>query len=148
MSDDKPSGEVQFHTFDLFGAASFKDRIRLVEDAVLKTNCVEPVVMVPHILVNSREELSTWEAQWLLEGHEGVMIRSLGGPYKQGRSTEREGYLLKLKQFKDSEAIVLGSYEQMHNENEAKTNALGHTERSTEKAGMVPAGVLGGATRA
>ena len=32
----------------------------------------------------------------------------------------------------------------MHNDNEAETNALGRTERSTKKEGMVGAGTLGG----
>ena len=78
------------------------------------------------------------------EGYEGAMVRSIDGPYKFGRATENEGYLLKIKRFVDSEAVVLNCYELMHNDNEAETNALGRTERSTKKEGMVGAGTLGG----
>jgi hypothetical protein len=71
------------------------------------------------------------------------MLRDPNGPYKFGRSTRKEGYLLKLKRFCDSEAEVIGVVELMHNGNEAKTNALGRTERSTRKAGKTGMGVLG-----
>ena len=40
-------------------------------------------------------------------------------PYKQGRSTVREGYLLKVKTFLDDEATVVRFEERMHNGNEA-----------------------------
>jgi DNA ligase-1 len=72
------------------------------------------------------------------------MIRSTAGPYKFGRSTEKEGWLLKLKRFEDSEAVVLGCYELMHNANEATKDELGHTKRSSHKANKQGRGTLGG----
>ena len=75
--------------------------------------------------------------------YEGIMIRSGNGPYKFGRSSAKEGYLLKLKRFADDEARIVGFDEMLHNENEAFLDKLGHTKRSTKKDGMVPAGVLG-----
>lgn len=42
-----------------------------------------------------------------------------------------------------AEAVVLGVTELMHNGNEAKTNALGHTERSHKKEGLSGSGVMG-----
>ena len=71
------------------------------------------------------------------------MVRSMNGPYKQGRSTLKEGYLLKIKRFVDEEAIIIGFDEKMHNTNEAKVDALGYTERSTSKEGMIGASTLG-----
>ena len=71
------------------------------------------------------------------------MVRKPDAPYKFGRSTLKEGYLLKVKRFTDAEAKIIGFEERMYNENEATTDALGHTERSTHKAGMKPAGDLG-----
>lgn len=95
------------------------------------------------VVVNNIEELSKLESVWLAQGFEGVMLRSFTSPYKNGRSTLREHYLLKLKQFKDSEAKVIGFVEQMHNMNEAELDELGHTKRSRHQENMVPAGTLG-----
>lgn len=99
--------------------------------------------IVRHTLVSSVDELLKLEQQAVDQGYEGLMIRSMNGPYKCGRSTMKEGYLLKIKRFEDSEALVLDYEEQMHNTNEAKKDAFGKTERSTAKDGMVPKGVLG-----
>lgn len=93
--------------------------------------------------IYSQEELDSFEKKCLEEGYEGVMIRDPEGPYKNGRSTEREGYLLKIKQFKHGEAVIIGFEEKMHNQNEAKEDAFGYTERSHHKDGMLPSGTLG-----
>lgn len=95
------------------------------------------------VRVNNEEELLTYEQFCLSQGYEGIMLRSPDGPYKCGRSTEKEGYLLKLKRFEDAEAWVTGFEERMHNANEQKRDAFGHAERSSHKANMVPTGMLG-----
>jgi DNA ligase-1 len=99
--------------------------------------------IVAHELISCVDELKAYEEKVLAEGYEGVMLRSLSGPYKCGRSTLKEGFLLKLKRFMDSEARILGYEEQMHNTNEAKTDAFGNTERSQAQSGLIPKGVLG-----
>ena len=90
-----------------------------------------------------KQDLEGFEKTCLSLGYEGLILRDPQGPYKFGRSTAKEGYLLKLKRFKDSEARVLAVEELMHNANEAKTNELGNTERSSHKANLVPAGTMG-----
>ena len=95
------------------------------------------------VMVNNAEELTLLEENWLAQGFEGVMLRSVTSPYKNGRSSLNEHYLLKLKQFKDSEAVVIGFEELLHNENEAIEDELGHSVRSSHKANMVPANTLG-----
>ena len=80
----------------------------------------------------------------LSKGAEGVMVRTPDGPYKEGRATERSGWLVKVKRFVDSEAEVLGSFEEMHNENEKEENELGRSKRSSKAEGLVPSGRLGG----
>lgn len=101
------------------------------------------IVPVEHAMMFTQEHLDRLEAGLTEKGFEGVMVRSLDGPYKHGRSTAKQGYLLKIKRFEDGEAEVIDVLEMMHNENEAKTNELGRTERSTAKEGLVPAGVMG-----
>jgi len=89
-------------------------------------------------------QLAAYEEKCLAEGYEGVMVRDPAGPYKCGRSTEREGWLLKIKRFEDAEAVVLEPYEGMTNQNEAGLDAFGRTKRSMAQAGMIGRGELGG----
>ena len=88
-------------------------------------------------------ELQAYEAEQLAKGYEGVMVRSPNSPYKCGRSTENEGYLLKIKRFEDSEAVVVGIEEEMENQNVATKDAFGRTERSAHKENKAPKGTLG-----
>ena len=101
------------------------------------------VTVISQETIHNAEELLVMEAGALQQGHEGLMVRSVNGRYKHGRSTEKEGILLKLKRFADSEAVVLDTVPLMHNDNEATENELGHTKRSTAKAGLVAQNALG-----
>ena len=146
MSDDKPADGIKLYVFDRFAPPSHPFEIRyggirgLKESGVLDEN----VVVVEHRTVNSIEELEQWEQSYLTRGFEGLMIRSFTGPYKQGRSTEAEGYLLKVKRFEDAEARIDSYYEEQENQNFEFTNELGRTARSSHKAGMVGKNRLGG----
>ncbi len=100
--------------------------------------------LVEHIRVHSIDELDALEAAWLEAGNEGVMLRAIDGRYKEGRSSEKEQILLKLKRFSDSEAVVTGTYELEHNSNESFVNELGRTARSSAQAGKVGLDTLGG----
>lgn len=100
-------------------------------------------VVVPHLVCNDLAELASLEEEYVAQGYEGIMIRSPDGAYKFGRSTTREGGLLKLKRFEDAEAVVIGVEEQMHNANEATTDNLGRTKRSSHAAGKVGMNMLG-----
>jgi DNA ligase-1 len=93
--------------------------------------------------IDNHLDLSEYENGVLGEGFEGVMIRHPDGKYKMGRSTVRDGILLKLKKFDDAEAKVVAVHEMMHNENEATLSELGVNKRSHKKEGMLPASKLG-----
>lgn len=101
------------------------------------------VVLAPMHHIDNLEALLDLEASYLLMGYEGVMLRSPMSPYKYGRATVKENYLLKLKRFADGEAEIIGFTEQMENTNEKKTNALGRSERSSAKAGKKGKDTLG-----
>lgn len=99
--------------------------------------------ILPFKGIYSVEELRNYESKVLNKGYEGVILRTPESPYKCGRSTWKERWLLKLKVFLDSEAEVIGLEEQYSNTNELEENELGLSKRSGKKAGKVPAGVLG-----
>lgn len=99
-----------------------------------------PRVRVEKILpvqLGSIEEVEDYEARCLSEGYEGVMVRSGDSPYKCGRSTRQEGWLLKIKRFQDSEAKIVGVAELQRNTNEQKQDAFGYAERSSKMGGKV-----------
>ena len=132
----------QFHVFDYISTSlleSYAERMAKLEALSLPVYCVK---LLPKLITTS-DEFNKYEEECLAAGHEGVMIRNLTGPYKCGRSTVKQGYLLKVKRFKDSEAIVIGFEEQLRNENVAEEDELGHTKRSKAQAGLIPAGTLG-----
>lgn len=142
MSEDgKP--DVHLYAFDSFNPEivekGFSERLAYVS----KQECSAPVMALNHRTVLNLEDLMEMEEAYVQMGFEGMMVRSLDGPYKFGRATQKQGWLLKIKRWEDAEATVIGFEERMRNGNEATTNALGHTERSSHKAGMIGRGDLG-----
>jgi DNA ligase-1 len=101
------------------------------------------IVVLEHKEIKSEAELIAYQEWCIEQGYEGVMLRRPSASYKYGRSTLKEQTLVKLKVFEDGEAKVLGMTEEMHNANEATTNALGHTERSSHKENKVGKGRMG-----
>jgi DNA ligase-1 len=132
--------DFRLHVFDRWDSKdSFADR----KPTLSRYDGVDGVDLVEHVLLLNQEDLDAYEARMIELGYEGVMIRSPLGRYKYGESTEREGYLLKLKRFLDAEAIILSVGEQQSNTNEATTNELGYTSRSSSKVGKVGKGTFG-----
>jgi len=137
-----------FHVFDYFSNAPypFNERTLCVEQIIADFYERYPeadIRAVPQHLCVCADDLDTLEARFLAGGYEGMMIRAHDGTYKCGRSTEREGGLVKVKRFVDGEAVIVGFEEEMHNANEATRSATGRTERSTAQAGLVGKGTMG-----
>jgi len=139
-------GEPQFifHVFDDFSQpeAPFQERLASAE-ARLKDLNHPHCQLVEHQLITSVSEFEAAERSFVEQGFEGLMLRSLTGHYKFGRSTLRENILIKVKRFSDSEALVIGFEELMHNNNVATMDALGHTKRSSHQDGKHGLDTLG-----
>lgn len=130
--------ELKFYVFDRITDDPYKDRWwGISPDEQNQVNKLR------NFLVASPEEVQELEAGFLQMGAEGVMLRDPEGRYKQGRSTLKEGILLKVKQFVDEEATIIDFEEKMHNANEATVGELGQTKRSSHQENMIPCNTLG-----
>lgn len=116
----------------------YLDRIKYLQTLQLPEWCT---VLEPKKI--ERGELEAYNLECLEKKYEGCIIRTAPSPYKYGRSTFREQYMIKVKQFIDDEAVVIGVNEEVHNANEATVSALGYKERSSHSANMVGKGTLG-----
>lgn len=129
-----------FDWADPTSTLGYADRRRyMLEQAIGIPRCE----IVWQYMANNEDELLQYESNMIEQGYEGVILRDPEGLYKQGRSTSRQGYLIKLKRFQDSEAIISGFEELMSNQNEKKVGAHGLTERTSHRANMVPMDTLG-----
>lgn len=116
---------------------------RLWEISTEYPSIIQHLRAVPSFFCKNPEQLLQLEAQWLDAGYEGLIVRDPDGLHKQGRSTVREGGLLRIKRFVDAEAVVIGIAEGQTNTNSAQSNELGLQFRSTHQDGMVPNGQVG-----
>lgn len=130
--------KLNFYIFDLISEQPYVMRYDSITE-----NFEDNVYRAWSTYVKSPEEVSEHEEALLEAGAEGIMLRDPEGKYKQGRSTLKEGILLKVKRFTDEEAVVVGFEEKMHNANEATTGELGQTKRSSHQENMVPCNTLG-----
>lgn len=133
--------DVTFYAFDHIQDvdADYLTRYERLEES-------DNVVVLEQIGVSDLMTVKGLEEMYINQGFEGVMLRKSRGPmskYKYGRATAKSCTLLKVKRFQDSEARITG-FEEIHsNQNEATTDALGHTVRSNHQANMRPMGTLG-----
>lgn len=135
--------DARFYVFDLWDAPyGYRERWHELQRLTEKLTGL-PVDLLESALIEDRSQLDAYEEAAVNKGFEGLILRAPNAPYKCGRSTVKEGYLLKLKRFEDSEAVVIGVEEEMFNGNEAQTNELGRTKRSTAQAGLTGKGTMG-----
>lgn len=144
MSKD---GEPDF-TFNVFDCFDIEGDFNVRINTLKHFFHVNPSIpswlkFVPHYLIEDRAELDRMLEHALQSGYEGIVVRKIEGHYKHGRSTKKEGLLLRLKPWEDAEAEILGFIEQQHNANEATINELGNTSRSTHQENMVGKDTLG-----
>jgi DNA ligase-1 len=139
IMSEEGTPDFKYLVFDHISDAPYHARLPNVMNYA-KIGSVIPVLQT---IVKTQEQLLQWEAKYVEEGYEGVMIRDPEGRYKFGRSTVNEGILLKVKRFEDDEALVIDFQEKFHNDNPAEKDELGNTKRSSHQENLRPAGTLG-----
>lgn len=144
---DGDISDLQFFVFDHIGDldAPYRARFFSVYDRFepIDTDTRDRVMVSPMVVAHSWEDVAALERGYVSQGWEGVITRDPEAPYKCGRSTAREAFMGKLKQFRDAEFKIVGFEERMHNGNEATVSETGRTKRSTAKAGKTGRGDLG-----
>jgi DNA ligase-1 len=149
LSTIEGSPWMLWHAFDYIGAEAlhlpYHKRHGMLYDLLksLPAQYAEHVRLVPTKIAQNEEQLLQIHAGHMNAGYEGSIIRDPDGMHKAGRSTVREGGLLRIKDFMDSEAVVIGITEGESNGNAATIDARGHTKRSSHKENMTPNGQVG-----
>lgn len=147
MSKQADWSDVRLHVFDHLQDlnAPFTERFEMAREAVAKINLPERAILVPHDRLTTIEEINSFEVEALGNGLEGIMLRNPLRTYKCGRSTMgvKDQGLVKVKRTVQSEAVIIQVLPRMHNANEATTNELGNTHRSSHKENLVPLDIVG-----
>lgn len=135
----------EYHVFDYVKTSLKKPYLERIDDLIeaVKKIEVDFVKIISPEIVPNLDMLLKMEKLYLDAGYEGIMLRTAESPYKCGRSTVREGYLLKLKRFLDSEAKIIDIEQFHHNANELEKDAFGYAKRSSKKEGKIPLDMLG-----
>ena len=137
--------DLTYHVFDFLPqhdarSWSFSHRYDRAHEAVERLRDLGlPVRLVRQAVIEDIEGLEFIDRKHIEQGYEGTMVRGMSSPYKHGRSTTKEGYLLKMKQFEDAEGRVTGFKELEHNANEL----LASGRRATKKEGKTAGNTLG-----
>ena len=127
--------DVSFWLFDYISDDIYEKRLQYLYDHY--------TMVIPQYIVQSLNDILEFEAKILKDGYEGIVLRSPTAKYKYGRSTVNEAALLKLKRFTNGEATIINMEEKLHNANEATTDALGHTKRSSHQENKVGMDTMG-----
>ena len=128
--------DFTYHVFDdlEFPNKPYSERYEILRNRVAKYDHPR-VKFTAQIVCNSPAEVIALyeEVVALGEGYDGLIIRDPRAPYKSGRSTLIQGWMLKLKPWKDAEATIIGTEE-----------LLSNLDTSTKmKDNMVPMDTLG-----
>lgn len=131
-----------YYVFDSFAhpTAPYQRRMEMLPRSIIGSY---NLANVKQHQANTREALEAYLDLWVGAGYEGLMVRDPNAPYKFGRSTVKEGYLLKVKPYADAEGVVVGFEEMLHNDNPKEKDELGYTKRSSKRSGKQGAGCLG-----
>jgi DNA ligase-1 len=139
--------EVNWWLFDYITEETkdlpYVERIEELHKELERLDLPEDIYVVPSLLIYNLDQLNETDSDYLSNGFEGSILRNPNLPYKFGRCGKTFMGCWRVKRFIEEEIIVTEIKEGQHNNNEAKTNELGLTERSTSKENMLPNAQVG-----
>jgi DNA ligase-1 len=101
------------------------------------------VHLLPWVWIRNEAEAIAFIEESVELGFEGAIFRDPDAMHKSGRATAKLNDFWRHKPVSDKDAIVTGYEEALENQNEAKTNSLGRTERSSHQENLVGKGMVG-----
>ena len=131
--------DMKFYCFDTYFDGineRFMDKITIINvvqnDLSIHDNTY---ISVTQAVVNSKEDVEKFFEVALKEGYEGLILRNPDSPYKFGRSTLKEEYMLKVKPFKSFDAQIIDVIQgtEVDPKAEKKINELGRSVTSRKK---------------
>lgn len=128
--------DFTFYVFDdiEFPHLPYRQRYEILKQRVAEYN-LPRIKLTEQVVCNSPAEVIELYIKVieLGEGYDGLILRDPDAIYKGGRSTLKQGWMLKLKPWKDAEAVIIGTEE-----------LLANSDTSTKmKDNMVPMDTLG-----
>lgn len=140
----KGTPEFSFYVFDICtnlkdGAQERKSQLKVMCNGLDKR-----VIFVEQTMVHNDAQMQALYEKYISEGYEGAVLVKPDGKYLYGRGTPVTQTQLKLKPEEDFEAEILGAYEAEFNGNEAFTNEVGETKRSSHAENKTGKGMVGG----
>lgn len=140
--DEMP--DFHFYVFDCFLYPERSYNRRWLQICHRQYATIHPrVCILPQTILTSAKEVLHYEKTILKQGYEGIIIRSITAPYKQGRATFKEDYIFKRKPFVETEARIIGFEEQYENTNSQTRNNMGLATRSSHKDNLRGKDTLG-----
>lgn len=129
--------KTKFHMFEFIESndnnPTFNHRYKVMEKhkKFFKSN----VIVVKQTIINSPEEVKKLFIKALDDGYEGLILRCPDSPYKSGRSTLKEEWMLKVKPFETFDAKIIGVQQATEVDPNAKKsiNELGYSVTSKKK---------------
>lgn len=124
---------------------TYEERYEALADWLEKVSSpvCERIHLLPYTLIENEEQEEAFIQKCLDLGYEGAIFRDPKAKHKSGRATPKLNDFWRFKPTSDKDFICTGFEEAMENQNEAKTNALGRTERSSHKENKVGKGMVG-----
>ena len=137
------SDKIQFHVLDWWlPEENYDIRCRMVRKEYMTDTDVNTDGCCPCVCGSAEALFEYFQYAESQEG-EGICFRLPLSPYKMGRSTLREQYLVKLSRYLRTEVKIIGFTEQMLNSNPEKRSPIGMMARRKTIAGSVGKNTLG-----
>ena len=123
----------------------YNERHGLLIDKVKKLHDqgYDYIQVIPLYTATAIESYVGLRNTFLSVGYEGCVVRCPDAKHKEGRSSAVKPELWRYKPWGSAEILVTRLVEEMKNNNEAKTNELGLTERSTHQDNLEGKATLG-----